>query len=166
MKARRHASFEELLDAATVAKKNVEVKRYRCTERVQSILRCINQYAAVGDVIVQHHSEYTSLAWGAIRFLVKVSRLNTLSRPCHLANKLQFSIEEGTISEKLSGGLESVVQIIFRAEEYARLFTIHSGSSSERVFRTLQGNLTHLYAEVLDFLTQTTEYFEKPTWSK
>src|SRR5579862_4002555 len=77
LRARRHASFEELLDTATTARENVELKRYRCTERVQSILRCINQYAVVGDIIVQQHSEYTSLAWGAIRFLVKVGHPKT-----------------------------------------------------------------------------------------
>ncbi|KAH0565056.1 hypothetical protein GP486_001552 [Trichoglossum hirsutum] len=148
LKAHRRASFEELLNTATAAKKNVELKRYRCTERVQNILRCINHYAVAGDVSFQQYSEYTSLAWGSIRFLVK------------------FFIEEGTISEKLSDSLESVVHIIFRAEEYAKLFTTHSGSSSERVFLALQGKLTNLYAEVLDFLAQATEYFEKPTWRR
>jgi hypothetical protein len=66
------------------------------------------------------------------------------------------------MSAKLSKDLEHTSQIIFRAEEYAELFSAHSGSSTERVFRSLHENLTHLYAEVLNFLIRATKFFEKP----
>ena len=56
-------------------------------------------------------------------------------------------------------------QIIFRAEEYANLFSVHSGSSTGKVFQSLQENIIHLYAEVLNFLIRATILFEKPTWS-
>ena len=56
-------------------------------------------------------------------------------------------------------------QIIFRAEEYANLFSVHSGSSTEKVFQSLQQGIIHLYAEVLNFLIRATIFFEKPTLS-
>ena len=68
-------------------------------------------------------------------------------------------------SEKLSDALENSVQIIFRAEEYAKLFSTHSGSSTERVFQTLQENLTCLYAEILNFLVRATKFFQNSTIS-
>ena len=75
-------------------------------------------------------------------------------------------MEEGTTAEKLSEALSSVIQIVLRAQEYAALFSAHSGSSTAGVFSALQDNLTHLYAEVLNFLVRATIFFNKPTLSK
>jgi hypothetical protein len=72
-------------------------------------------------------------------------------------------VEEGSTSEKLSKALESILQIVFRAEEHAKLYSTHSGSSTVRVFASLQDNLTNLYAEVLNFLIRATKFFEKST---
>lgn len=74
-------------------------------------------------------------------------------------------MEEGKTSEKLSEALETTVQVVLRAEEYAKLFSTHSSSSTERVFQSLQENLTHLYAEVLNFLIRATNFFKKSTLS-
>ncbi|KAH0565074.1 hypothetical protein GP486_001531 [Trichoglossum hirsutum] len=139
----QRASFVELLDAATTARDRVEKGRYPWTGTVQNIFRQINHYAAVGDLIVQHHAEYTSLVWGAFRFL------------------LMFTVEEGKTSERLAEALETAVQVVLRAEEYAKLFSTHSSSSTEQIFHNLQENLTHLYAEVLNFLIRATRFFEK-----
>jgi len=68
-------------------------------------------------------------------------------------------------SAQLSEALESMSQIVFRAEEYANLFSVRSGSSTGKVFQSLQENIIHLYAEVLNFLIWATIFFEKPTWS-
>jgi hypothetical protein len=81
------------------------------------------------------------------------------------AEQKQFAVQEGAMSATLSKDLERTSQIVFRAEEYAKLFSAHSGSSTERVFRSLHENLTHLYAEILNFLIRATKFFEKPTWS-
>lgn len=58
--------------------------------------------------------------------------------------------------------MNSVAQIVFRAEEYAKLFST-SPESTDRIFQSLQENLTHLYAEVLNFLVRTTMFFQKST---
>ncbi|MCJ1242728.1 hypothetical protein MMC14_010737, partial [Varicellaria rhodocarpa] len=139
------ASFEELLKAAAVAKTDAELKRFRWTPTIQKIFQQINRYAVAGDIIAQYNTEYTSIAWGAFRFL------------------LLFVVEEGTIAEKLSKALDSLVPIILRAQEYAVLFSSHSGSSTAGVFLALQEDLTHLYAEVLNFLVRATIFFKKKT---
>ena len=75
-------------------------------------------------------------------------------------------MEEGTTAEKLSEALDSLILIILRAQEYTVLFSSHSGSSIAGVFLTLQENLTHLYAEVLNFLVRATIFFNKRTISQ
>lgn len=65
-------SFEALLSTATEAKEISEEKRYSFTGTVRGILEVINLYAVAGDVIIQQHAEYTSIAWGAFRFLLMV----------------------------------------------------------------------------------------------
>ncbi|MCJ1236999.1 hypothetical protein MMC14_004983 [Varicellaria rhodocarpa] len=139
------ASFEELLKAAADAKSHAELKRFRWTPTIRKIFQQINRYAVAGDVIAQYNTEYTSIAWGAFRFL------------------LLFVVEEGTMAEKLSEALDSSIPIVLRAQEYAVLFSSHSGSSTAGVFSTLQENLTHLYAEVLNFLIRATIFFNKRT---
>ncbi len=54
---------------------NAEVSaraRYPWTGFLQRILGHVNHYAIVGDKIVQHHAEYTSLVRGTFRFLLLV----------------------------------------------------------------------------------------------
>lgn len=70
------------------------------------------------------------------------------------------------MAEKLSEALDSLIQIVLRAQEYAVLFSTHSGSSTAGVFLTLQDNLTHLYAEVLNFLVRATIFFDKRAMSQ
>ena len=69
------ASFSDILAAAQDARAKVEGGRYRCTRTVQEIITLVNRYAVAGDLVVQHHAEYTSLVWGAFRFLLMVSIL-------------------------------------------------------------------------------------------
>ncbi|MCJ1242488.1 hypothetical protein MMC14_010496 [Varicellaria rhodocarpa] len=67
------------------------------------------------------------------------------------------------MAEKLSEALDSLIPIVLRAQEYAVLFSSHSGSSTAGVFLKLQENLTHLYAEVLNFLVRATIFFNRRT---
>lgn len=69
-----HGSLSDLLQAAKVAKDKAEQARYPWTETVQKIFRQVSHYAVAGDMLVQHHAEYTSLVWGAFRFLLLVNK--------------------------------------------------------------------------------------------
>ena len=157
------AQFADLLAAAQTAKTKVEQARYPWTGALQRVLGQVNHYAVVGDIIVQHHAEYTSLVWGTVRFLLLVGFHTAIYEPILHA---QFAVEEQKSSEKLSNALESIIQIVFRAEEYARLFSTRPDTTTDRIFQSLQDNLTQLYAEVLNFLVRTTLFFRKPTLRK
>lgn len=52
------------------------------------------------------------------------------------------------MAEKLYEALNAVIPVVLRAQEYANLFSSHSGSSTSGVFSTMH-DLTRLYAEVL-----------------
>jgi hypothetical protein len=99
-------------------------------------------------MLTQFNAEYTALAWGSIRFL------------------LLFVAEEQKVSEAIANGLSLVTQIVFRAEEYAKLFATPAGSTTDRVFWSLQENLTALYAEVLNFLVRAAIFVKKGTFRK
>jgi hypothetical protein len=161
------ASFEELLKTANEAKDRAESKRYRWTPTVRKIFQQINQYAVAGDTITQYNTEYASIAWGSFRFLLQVRNSITIPHTPFSTNRAlgQFTLEEGNTAEKLSETLDSLIQIIFRARQYAELFSTHSGSSTSDVFVTLQDNLTRLYAEVLNVLVRATIFFKKGTLS-
>ncbi|MCJ1441536.1 MAG: hypothetical protein MMC23_002025 [Stictis urceolatum] len=137
--------FTDLHAAANSIRSKVEAARYPWTPTLRKVIDHINHYAVVGDVIVQHHAEYTSLVWGTVRFL------------------LIFAAEEPKTSEKIATGLHTVTQIVFRAEEYARLFSNPANSTTDRVFESLHENLIYLYAEVLSFLVRSTIFFQKST---
>jgi hypothetical protein len=64
--------FEDVLAAAQAAQRDVERRRLKSTPTLLSIFTIINRYAVAGDLIMQHHAEYTSLVWGAFRFLLQV----------------------------------------------------------------------------------------------
>lgn len=139
------APFVDLLTAVQTVQNSIESNRHPWTPTIQRVISTINRYATVGDVLTQFNAEYTSLAWGSIRFL------------------LIFAAAEHKVSETVANGLASVTQIVFRAEGYAKLFATPAGSTTDRVFWSLQDNLTTLYAEVLNFLVRAAIHVKKGT---
>ena len=155
--------FSDLHTSANSVRGKVEAARYPWTPTLRKVIDHINRYAVVGDIIIQHHTEYTSLVWGTVRFLLVVS--GPTSR-CQHGLQPKFAAEEPKTSEKISTGLHTVTQIIFRAEEYAKLFSAPANTTTDRVFESLHENLTYLYAEVLSFLVRSTIFFKKSTVRK
>lgn len=47
-------------------------QRFRFTPNIQKILQAVNTYAVAGDILVQSNPEFTSIAWGAFRFVLLV----------------------------------------------------------------------------------------------
>lgn len=45
----------------------------RVREYLSAFSHCVMHYGSVLDVLVQHHPEYTSLAWGAMKIVFGVS---------------------------------------------------------------------------------------------
>src|SRR4051812_41692396 len=72
------ASFDDVLALARDGQKKMEANKWKfknvaIRDKVESLLSRLHSYAAVGDVVVQHHPEYSALAWGAFRLLLQAS---------------------------------------------------------------------------------------------
>jgi hypothetical protein len=73
-----HLSMRDVLDAVNTSKKVYESKPNSKARKWLSILSSsVTHYGDIMDVLVQHHPEYVSLAWGAMKFLFLVSSIKT-----------------------------------------------------------------------------------------
>lgn len=73
-----HLSMRDLLDALNTSKKVYESKPNSKARKWLSIFSSrVIHYGGIMDVLVQHHPEYVSLAWGAMKFLFLVSPIET-----------------------------------------------------------------------------------------
>ncbi|KAF8541235.1 hypothetical protein BDD12DRAFT_829856 [Trichophaea hybrida] len=97
--------------------------------------------------MVQYNPQPTALAWGAFRFI------------------LIAAVQEGETSGKLVESLDCISRIIFRADEYTRLFA-HQEISTKQILQHLHGDLVQLFSEVLFFLFQAKAFFEKRSFRK
>lgn len=76
-------SFDTIDDLQQAVNKSMaKYDSHRKTSAAGTWLVCFSQkitfYGEVLDVFVQHHPEYVSLAWGAMKFLFTVSHLVSL----------------------------------------------------------------------------------------
>jgi hypothetical protein len=72
----------------------------------------------------------------------------------------QAAVREGETSEKIVDSLEWIARIVFRADEYTKLFA-HQEISAQPILRRLHDDLVALSTEVLIFLFRAREFFEK-----
>jgi hypothetical protein len=70
---KQRQTYADLRAEVEKAQNVTESKRWTFTSTVQSIFKMVNDYAIIGDIMVQHNPEYTALAWGAFRFVLMVS---------------------------------------------------------------------------------------------
>jgi hypothetical protein len=70
--------MRDVLDAVNTSKKAYESKPNSKARKWLSILSSrVIHYGDIMNVLVQHHPEYVSLAWGAMKFLFLVSSIKT-----------------------------------------------------------------------------------------
>jgi hypothetical protein len=73
----KNSTLEDVLQALTAAKARYEAKHTSKTRKWLGIFSSkVMFYASVLDVLVQHHPEYVSLVWGAMRLLFSVRPLS------------------------------------------------------------------------------------------
>ena len=89
--------LEELVSSVVAAQTHYQGKRgnNKIRKCIVAFSRRVCYYGDIMDILVQHHPEYVSLAWGAIKFLFGVRNcreytigLLTLSRPSSSMNVL------------------------------------------------------------------------------
>ena len=65
-----YLSMKDVLDAVNTSKAIYESKPNSKARKWLSILSSrVTHYGGIMDILVQHHPEYTSFAWGAMKFL-------------------------------------------------------------------------------------------------
>ena len=60
-------------------------KAKKFKKRLTDITAVLSFYGNVMDMLVQHHPEYVSLAWGAMKFLIVVSFKDLVAPPLDIA---------------------------------------------------------------------------------
>ncbi|KAI4134158.1 MAG: hypothetical protein LQ347_001756 [Umbilicaria vellea] len=133
-------SLPEVLASITAAQKQYEARKGNSSARkyLSDLSEKIHYYGNIMDVLVQHHPEYTSLAWGAMKvlFVGVVNHEKLLSR--------------------LSQGLCQVADALPRLELTARLYP------TERVKRALVA----MYAHILKFLVRSLRWYQETRLSR
>lgn len=69
------STLQDVLNMALKAQKHYEdgVSKSKILEGLRKLSQRLMYYGNVMDVLVQHHPEYVSLAWGAMKFIFGVS---------------------------------------------------------------------------------------------
>jgi hypothetical protein len=88
-KAQTTTSFNELHNTvkAAQAKYDEPSNQTKTRERLRAFSGTLLFYGNIMEVLMQHHPEYVSLAWGAMKFLFVV-RLILFSYQCHQVNQM------------------------------------------------------------------------------
>jgi hypothetical protein len=71
-----HQSMEEVQQAVNSAKRAYDIRKKHADARrwLHKLSKGIMYYAVILDTLAQHHPEYVSLAWGAMKFIFVVSK--------------------------------------------------------------------------------------------
>ncbi|KAH8890409.1 hypothetical protein GQ53DRAFT_824555 [Thozetella sp. PMI_491] len=131
----KHGNLSSVLTSVRDAQTHYESRKG--SSKVRQILvdvsLKIHHYNAIVDVLVQHHPEYVSLAWGAMKVLF-----------VGVAN-------HQTLIFRLSTGLCQVADILPRAELILQLYPTKS----------IKATVVALYAHILKFLLRALRWFQE-----
>lgn len=75
-------SIEDVQNAVLQAKTTYELKprRVKLRQHLAKLSSRLMYYSSIMDMLAQHHPEYTSLAWGAMKLVLVVSSLVVVNR--------------------------------------------------------------------------------------
>ncbi|KAJ5683880.1 uncharacterized protein N7477_000225 [Penicillium maclennaniae] len=133
-------TMDDLLNAVKDAQEGYHQRRTesalgRCMDR---LAERIHYYGNIMDVLVQHHPEFTSLAWGAMKLLVGAI------------------VEHKSTGLTIANGLLDIADALSRAKLATSLFPT---SSIKRMFAIL-------YAHIIRFLLRGLEWYEEGSWKR
>jgi hypothetical protein len=77
-------TLQDVLDEVSEAQSQYETKRLESRTRkcIVAFSKRVHYYGNVMDVVVQHHPEYASLAWGAMKIVFGVRDMLHVSQKC------------------------------------------------------------------------------------
>lgn len=74
-------------------------------------------------------------------------------------------MQEGETAAKLVDSLDWISRIVFRADEYTKMFS-HQQVSARQILQRLHDDLVELFAQALEFLFRTKLFFQKSSIRK
>ncbi|KAK6332997.1 hypothetical protein TWF718_010822 [Orbilia javanica] len=112
------------------------------SEKLKNYLRKLSSrimyYGTVLDVMAQHHPEYVSLAWGAMKFL------------------FQGVINHEELVVQLAKGITKIAEALPRTELRAILYPTAQ----------MQNSIQILYSHIIKFLMRALKWYQQPTWKR
>lgn len=135
--------------AAQDAQAQMEGRRWKIRGREvktksDSLIRALDRYAIVGDIMIQSDPVYAALVWGAFRGILLVA------------------VAETRTTELLTQSLADTVTVIWFAREHALLYPSHRPLQQDDADLFLDA-VADVFAESLNFVVQARLYYEKRT---
>ncbi|KAJ6086758.1 hypothetical protein N7467_005672 [Penicillium canescens] len=146
---------EEKADILTALLKEAESKKTLCLQKrwkvklsgktivlrdvFDKIIAWVHKFRAIGDTAVQFDPAPASLAWAGVRFL------------------LQVCMSDSICFESTIHGLEVASRMIVRYTAFESIYTQRTSALQ----RELKSRLVGLYAQILQFLGNAVEYFNR-----
>ncbi|KAF3228106.1 hypothetical protein TWF192_007917 [Orbilia oligospora] len=136
-----HTTLSDVIATVESLKAVYESKTLK-SEKLQQYLRKfssrITYYGTVLDVMVQHHPEYASLAWGTMKFL------------------FQGVMNHEELVIQLAKGITKIADALPRMELRAILYPT---AQMKHLIQTL-------YAHIIKFLLRAVKWYQQPTWKR
>ncbi|KAI2788324.1 hypothetical protein POX_e06338 [Penicillium oxalicum] len=134
------ATMDDLLHAVKDAQENFRQNRTGSAygRYMNQLAEKIHYYGNIMDVLVQHHPEFTSLAWGAMKLLVGAI------------------VEHKTTGLTIANGLVDIADALSRAKLAVYLYQT---SSIKQLFASL-------YAHIIRFLLRALEWYEEGSFKR
>ncbi|KAF3936301.1 hypothetical protein ABW19_dt0208055 [Dactylella cylindrospora] len=104
----------------------------------EKFIAWVQNFRAVGDVIVQYDPGHAALPWAGLRFLLQIAVQDQENCGCVLI------------------GIERVAKIICRCRAIEQLYLIPPSSKTQEA---LKESLLQLYSQILKFLVKSKEFF-------
>ncbi|KAF8448392.1 hypothetical protein BDZ91DRAFT_114074 [Kalaharituber pfeilii] len=124
-------------------------QRVAVVERIGPILKCMESYANIVDVAIQHHPDITALVWSTVRVILKVA------------------LDYAQLMESLEVAVAIIVNTMAKCEFYAYIYknipleaTLHPGSTQNAFKHKLDYALKELYDAVWNFTDKVKGHFD------
>jgi hypothetical protein len=127
------ATFKDVLSELQSILNDVRVRRSPLHDKVQRVLRRLDNLAVVGDVMCQYDSHHASLAWGGFRLL------------------LRLGLEQFEMLDRIIDSFDQIFLLIGRVQLYDTMFGTNR----------LQLGIETLYKHIIDFTQRAIRYLKK-----
>lgn len=124
-------------------------------KRIASFSRRVAYYGTVLDVMVQHHPEYVSLAWGALKFIFGV---RNYIYPLQCVSLIFFKVvlEHEKLGSTIATALSDIAEALSRIDLAERLYPT----------RKMTDTIVTLNCHILDFLGRAMDWYNSSSLSR